>query len=245
MKIVALIPAKKKSERLPNKNIRLLNEIPLVGHTILAALNCMFFDHVIVLTNSETIKEIAHVMGATPMHDPLAERRPEPTGGELARFVLNELNLNDEDVLIYLQPTAPLRDSIDIHGAYNTFMEKCVSNDMSHPYRGKTVVSVTNVKHHPSWCFRKNSHGFIHPHTELIEKSQDLEPLFVLNGAIYISSVKQLREHGSFFNTEMVEYEMDYHKSIDIDDEIDFFIAGALLKRLELQKKEVYFQLEK
>ena len=62
--LVALIPARKGSERLKNKNIVLLAGKPLIAHTISAALKTKIFDQIIVSTDSRKYASIAKKYGA-------------------------------------------------------------------------------------------------------------------------------------------------------------------------------------
>ena len=62
--IVAVIPARGGSKRIPNKNIREFHHKPIIGWSIEAAIEAGCFDRVIVSTDSEQISEIAKKFGA-------------------------------------------------------------------------------------------------------------------------------------------------------------------------------------
>ncbi|MCU0537022.1 MAG: acylneuraminate cytidylyltransferase family protein, partial [Hydrococcus sp. Prado102] len=64
MKIIALIPARGGSKRVPGKNIRLLGEHPAIAYTISAAIESKIFDAVMVSTDSPEIAEIGRYYGA-------------------------------------------------------------------------------------------------------------------------------------------------------------------------------------
>ena len=63
-KIIALIPARKGSERIKDKNIVKLHNLPLIAHTIIAAKKTNLFSKIIVSTNSVRIAKIAEKYGA-------------------------------------------------------------------------------------------------------------------------------------------------------------------------------------
>ena len=69
-KTIAIIPARGGSKRLPNKNIMLLDGIPLVAHSILFAQKHSFIDEIFVTTNDESIKKIAIQYGAKVIDRP-------------------------------------------------------------------------------------------------------------------------------------------------------------------------------
>ena len=66
-KIVVLIPARKGSKGILNKNIKMLGGIPLVAHSILLAKRCLFIDEIYVSSDSKNILKIAEKYGATPL----------------------------------------------------------------------------------------------------------------------------------------------------------------------------------
>ena len=109
MKTIAIIPARGGSKRLPNKNILLLGEYPLLVHSILfAQSNSDIIDEIYVSTDDAKIKEIALQFGAKVID------RPEAISGDLeptitaVKHVLQSINDEVENVIL-LQPTNPLR----------------------------------------------------------------------------------------------------------------------------------------
>ena len=63
-KVIAIIPARKGSKGIPNKNIRIINGIPLIAHTILAAKESKYIDYIFVSTDSLKIANISIKYGA-------------------------------------------------------------------------------------------------------------------------------------------------------------------------------------
>ena len=107
-KTIAIIPARGGSKRLPNKNLLLLNGIPLVAHSILYAFaNAPIIDDVYVSSNDNEIKKIALQLGAKVID------RPENISGDFEptvsalRHVLESINDNEIENIILLQPTNP------------------------------------------------------------------------------------------------------------------------------------------
>ena len=108
-KTIAIIPARGGSKRLPNKNILLLEGIPLIAHSILYAQeNSSIIDEVYVSTDDDKIKEIAIKFGAKVIDRPIALSGDlEPTLSALQHAV-NTIGLDTENIVL-LQPTNPLR----------------------------------------------------------------------------------------------------------------------------------------
>ena len=71
-------------------------------------------------------------------------------------------------------------------------------------------------------------------------RSQDLEPYYRLNGAIYITKTDSLLEEKSFFLKENIfAYKMDRESSVDIDEEMDFLVASFLLQKYNDKIKDI------
>ncbi|MDE8603853.1 pseudaminic acid cytidylyltransferase [Marinomonas sp. RSW2] len=115
---VAVIPARGGSQRIPRKNIRLLNGKPLIAYSIETALSSGLFDEVIVSTDDAEIAQIARDCGATtPFLRPanLADHMTgtTPVMQHALQFLIDEGNAPDEACLIYA--TCPLLTQEDLH----------------------------------------------------------------------------------------------------------------------------------
>lgn len=198
MKILALIPARGGSKRLPGKNIRLLGGRPLIGWTICAARESGVCSAVIVSTDDEGIAQVAREQGAeVPGLRPAELASDTADSVEVALHALeqHEMEYGSVDGLLLLQPTSPFRTADTIRAAVQKFIESAGK----HP-----VVSVSPAANHPAWCFRTKEHG-MEPFLgweSLNKRSQDLESAFVLNGAIYLIAPDSLRKESSFLTAD-------------------------------------------
>jgi len=222
-RILAIIPARAGSKRLPNKNILELSGKPMVLWTIDAAINSKYIDKIILSSDSENILNLFKKSERI-----LLQKRPEFLASDRAssfdviKYCLEQL---DEvfDILVLLQPTSPLRTFEDINAA----LEFYINMDAN------SVISVCKTEHSPLWSNTLpkdfNMSGFINK--EIINRrSQDLPDYYRLNGAVMISSIMHLLKHKSFFSEQNTfAYIMPKERSVDIDDEYDFIIARALL----------------
>jgi N-acylneuraminate cytidylyltransferase len=114
---VAIIPARGGSQRIPRKNIRLLNGKPLIAYSIETALSSGLFDEVIVSTDDAEIAQIARDCGAkTPFLRPanLADHMTgtTPVMQHALQFLINEGKTPNEACLIYA--TCPLLTTEDL-----------------------------------------------------------------------------------------------------------------------------------
>lgn len=118
--VVALVPAKGTSLRLPGKNIRLLSGHPLIAYTIASAREAEIFTDVVVSTESPEIAGTARHYGAT-----VVERPPEladPMSPDID-WVLHAMNGRTEDAFALLRPTSPFRTAGAIRRAWEHFLD--------------------------------------------------------------------------------------------------------------------------
>src|SRR5262245_46129154 len=110
--VVALIPARQGSKRVPGKNIRLLNGHPMLAYTIAPAIQSGVFDAVIVSTDSEETAAIARHYGAeVPWLRPAAFATDTSPDIEWVDYTLRELGQRGRrwDAFSRLLPTSPFR----------------------------------------------------------------------------------------------------------------------------------------
>tara|TARA_R110002111_G_scaffold1782_2_gene12223 strand:+ start:3722 stop:4390 length:669 start_codon:yes stop_codon:yes gene_type:complete len=216
-KTIAIIPARAGSKRLPIKNIKMLNGIPLIAHSIKYALsNSNLIDDIYVSTDSDTIKEIALQFGAKVINRPAELSGDlEPTVSAL-KHVLTVLN-EDIDTIVILQATNPLRPKDLLSEALNAFIknnsESLFTVSRDHKKLGKIV-----------------SNHFKPYNYKIGQRSQDLEPLYYENGLLYITKARLIKKD-IIFNDASFPWVVN-HKfaSIDIDTQEDFDYAEYILK---------------
>lgn len=220
MRMLAVIPARGGSQRLPGKNIRILHGVPLIGWSILQAKQSGIFSDVLVSTDDEIIADIAQRYGAL-----VPGLRPKELATDIATTVdtvlyekeVYEHSHEKVDSLMLLQPTAPFRTPDLIRKAAAL-----------HTRHQRSIISVSAASSHPFWCYTINQdrlHPFIS--TDLsMQRSQDLPKAYALNGSIYIVSAKTLQITRSFHDP--LAYPLLCERpeeAIDIDTPWDWLIA--------------------
>jgi len=221
MKTIAIIPARGGSKRLPNKNILLLDGIPLIAHSIMyAQKNINIIDAIFVSTDDEKIKEIALQFGAKVIDRPVElAGDSEPTVSAL-KHCLEVINDKEIENVILLQPTNPLRPESLVQQAFETYQKNNYDSlftvTESHQKLGKIV-----------------SNKFLPFNYEIGQRSQDLELLFFENGLLYISKAKAILNDEIITKNAFPYVVNNSYANIDIDTQEDFDYAEYLLKKVK------------
>jgi len=223
MDCVALITARGGSKRLPRKNLRLLGGKPLIVWTIEAALTAKTVRDVIVSTDDPEIASVASEAGAR-----VPFLRPPEISGDFAphrEVVAHALNWLEQEahslpkLLCVLQPTSPFRTSQDIDAVIELVV--CRHAD--------AAISVTLAPVHPSYLYRvdqeSNARLFLPRGEQAYLRSQDLEPLYYVNGGVYVLRPETFRERSAMLPESPLAYVMPAERSADIDDALDFELA--------------------
>lgn len=225
-RVTALIPARGGSKRLPRKNVKLLGDKPLIAWSIEAALASKYIDRVIVSTDDDEIKQVSEQYGAeVPFLRPEHLSNDHATSFDVIKHSIRFVRLDQEnELIVLLQPTSPLRLVSEIDAALEFFLTK----------NAKGVVSISETEHSPMWSNTLPENGcmsdFIRPEVQG-KRSQDLPKFYRLNGSIYIYEILTLLEKGHiFFNENVYGFETSLETSVDIDTALDFKIAEGILR---------------
>jgi len=225
-KILAIIPARGSSKSIPQKNIVALAGKPLLVWTITAALKSKLVNRIVVSSDDEKILKVASKFGAEPI------KRPKAIAGDKSPFnllifhALDYLKKKEKyipDVLVYLQPTSPLRDSKDIDKALSLLKGEVAS-----------VISVYEVDNKFLKSFIIDGKGFMRGVSNNqfpFMNRQDLPKIFMPNGAIYIVKKEFFMKTGKLFSDKTVPFIMSNKKSLDIDSMEDLKKAEKILKK--------------
>jgi len=232
-KLLALIPARGGSKRLPRKNILDFCGKPLIAWTIEAALKSKYVDHVVVSTNDNDISNISSKYGADVRFTrPNNISQDHSTSVEVVEHALKKLEESGchYEYVILLQPTSPFRTSIHIDAAVELLVKR----------NSSAIISVTKTINNPLWANTIPENGsmdnFIQEDIKN-KRSQDLPIFYELNGAIYLINSRKILEENTFFLKKGVfSYEMDRISSIDIDTNYDFLIASLIAENNAIEE---------
>lgn len=202
---IAVIPARGGSQGLPGKNIKLLNDKPLIAWSIESALQSKKIDRVIVSTDYNEIGKVALEYGAEIILRPEHLSTDEATTISVLEHIIQEIP--EADTIIVLQPTSPLRET--------NLIDNCIDEFESNDYTNLATGY---------WCKIKEfgSHNNM--------RRQDYEGFFYDDGNVYILS-RELIKKGLWCGEKPVMYINDKYMNFEIDDEVDFIIIEALINK--------------
>lgn len=224
MKVLVVIPARGGSKGVPGKNIKILDEKPLIQYTIEAAKVIVSEEKICVSTDDLGIKFVVESLGTkVPFLRPTELATDTAGTYEVLLHAISHYENNGytPDVLILLQATSPFRTSKHIEEALELFTEDC-----------EMVVSVKETKANPYYILREeNTEGWLENSKKgNFTRRQDCPKVYEVNGAIYIISVEALKQKNISDFSKVKKYLMDDISSHDIDDMIDWKFAEYLLK---------------
>lgn len=225
--IVAIIPARGGSKGIPRKNLRKLAGISLLAWTIETAKASKLIDRVIVSSEDQEIIAEAKRFGAdVPFIRPKELAEDHTPGVDPVLHAIQ--NIEPYDFVVLLQVTSPLRTTEDI--------DNCIKH--CYQQNAPSLVSVTTPSKHPYWMFTINDSERLQPlfDQELPVRRQDLPPVYIPNGAVYLAQTNWLLKNKKFISHETAAYFMSNDNSLDIDTELDLFILEAIwMNRINLK----------
>ena len=214
-RLVALVPMRHDSERVPGKNYRPMAGQPLYRHVVSALLGCPDVDRIVIDTDSAVIKSDA----AEQFPQVLVLDRPEHLRD--GAIPMNDVLLNDvrqvpADLYLQTHSTNPLLKPSTIQRAIREFRD--------HPEHD-SLFSVTRIQ---ARLWSSESKPINHDPGVLL-RTQDLPPVFVENSCLYLFTRELLEDRGSRIGANPLLFEVDRDEASDIDTEQDFRVVEALM----------------
>lgn len=226
MRVLAVIPARGGSKRLPGKNTRPLHGRPLIGWSIDFARSIDWFSELHVSTDSPEIAAVAEACGApVPRLRPAALATDEAGSVDVVLDALDWLAGHGRtfDAVALLQPTSPVRRAERWHEARRLLAQGGCDG----------VVGVAPAATHPYLVFRRGADGLLarwDPAGAGVTRSQDMPPAWQVNGALYLVRTDALRAERSFFPARCAPVVCDEPvENIDIDTPDDWQRAEAVV----------------
>jgi CMP-N,N'-diacetyllegionaminic acid synthase len=225
-RILAIIPARGGSKGLPGKNIKMLLGKPLIAWSIEMAKKSNYIDKIVVSTDDNEIAEISGDYGIA-----IDGLRPSYLAGDEARtfdvivYEIEKLKKYNQnfDVVVLLEPTAPIREIGDIDNS----IELLINSNYS------SLVSICKSQsNHPDFQFRIGADSRLVSYLEkdfIPRRRQDIDEAYFLVGTIYASFVEDLIKTETFCNNSTIGLEVEKWKSFEIDDYLDFQIIETIL----------------
>ncbi|TAK12665.1 MAG: acylneuraminate cytidylyltransferase family protein [Anaerolineae bacterium] len=221
--VIALLPMRHSSERVPGKNYRPLAGKPLYQHVLESLLACPEITQVVVDTDSPVILE-----GLEQGYPQVARLlRPESLRDGL--IPMNDILLHDTaqvpgDFYLQTHSTNPLLRAATISRAIQTFLEQRAEYD--------SLFSVTRLH---TRLYDEAGNAVNHNPAELL-RTQDLPPIYEENSCIYIFTRENLVRRNHRLGERPLMFEIPREEAVDIDEEMDFKVAEYMM--LERMKSE-------
>jgi CMP-N,N'-diacetyllegionaminic acid synthase len=226
MKVLALIPARQGSKRLPGKNIKILGNKPLINWSIDIAKQSQVFCDVIVSTDGEDIASIAVDAGAiVPWLRPAHLASDDARSADVAIHALDwyESVHGSVDALALLQPTSPFRTVEIIKNGLMAFEEFSMRPVWTVSYQDSGTPTSLVVK--GNFIFKNG-----YKTSGAVDEAETLR-FCIPNGVLYIISPNGLRSEKSFASGEIVPLFVGSDiESIDIDTMDDWRMAEKIIE---------------
>jgi CMP-N,N'-diacetyllegionaminic acid synthase len=227
--VIALIPARSGSRRIPNKNLKLFGGKPLLAWTIEAALQSGIFDQVVVSTDDATVftRATGKIRGQLKLIIRPAEYATD-TSPDI-QWVKHAFGKVDAEAFAILRPTSPFRTAQTIQRAYQQWRQCEVHS----------LRSVRRVTEHPGkqWWIPAES-GCLQP---LFAKqhpdgtpwhsspTQTLPAAYIQTGGLEMAWTYVVEQFGTISGTKIAPFLVAGPEAIDLNTPEDWTQAEGLL----------------
>ena len=217
-KIIALVPMRHHSQRVPQKNYRSLAGKPLFHHILDSLLACPEIEQIVVDTDSEPVIE------GLRQHFPQVQIIIRPEHLRQADIPMNEILTYDTaqyeaDLYLQTHSTNPLLQPETIQAAIHSMLNRYPAYD--------SLFSVTRIQ---ARLWDQLGRAINHNPAILLQ-TQDLPPVYEENSCMYIFSRQMLLSRRNRIGDRPMLYEIDAAEAWDIDEALDFEIVNFLMSR--------------
>lgn len=216
-KIVALVPMRHHSQRVPGKNFRILGTKPLFHHIIQTLLNVPEIDEIVVNTDSPNVVAglAEHFPAVIVIDRPKDLRADDIPMNEILAYDVSQVKA---DFYLQTHSTNPLLRAKTISRALEELISQYPTFD--------SLFSATRLQ---TRLWDQSIHPINHDPTNLIQ-TQDLPPVYEENSCIYIFTQQNLLALRNRLGERPLMFEIDSAEAWDIDEELDFSITEFLMR---------------
>lgn len=229
-KILAIIPARAGSKGIPGKNIKRIAGQPLIAWTIQQALGSKLLDKIIVSTDGEEIAQISLSAGAdVPFLRPADLAQDHSPTSDVVVHALDFYASRgvDYEMVAVLEPTSPLRKSLDIDRGINLLRERPDAF---------SLVSVGEVHTEHPLIVKKIDGDFICPYmpdVRKIHQRQQADSAYFPYGVLYLARSEKFRELRTFYTSRTLPMFIERWQNYELDDQLDFEIIATLINKFK------------
>ena len=229
MEVLLIIPARKNSKGIPNKNITPLLNKPLISWSITEANKSNYVSRVIVSTDGEEIRNVSLNYGAEVIKRPDELSNDTATSESALLHALKYLKEKENyvpDILVFMQCTSPLTKALDIDNA----IEKLLNENAD------SATTVTDF-HYFIWQETGNGAKGINHDKNVRLRRQDREKQYLETGSVYVMKTDGfLQNQHRFFGKTVISY-MPPERVVEIDEPVDVSIAESMFQK-QLKKEK-------
>lgn len=233
MKIVAMIPCRLGSQRVPKKNLRLLGGKVLSQWVAQTCLDAAIFDEIYINSEGDIFEKVAHDIGVKFYKRPMHLASNSATNDD---FALDFINATGCDVLVQVNPTSPFTSTQDIKNVVKMFLDGGY----------QTIHTVKNEQ--IEGIFENIPLNF--DPLKQMPPSQDLIPIKLFTSSIMVWDARKFKENMATSGCAVYggDGKIGYYTitgagMIDIDNEKDFYLAEAMLKMNESTQEKHYYEI--
>lgn len=215
--LVAIVPMKHNSERVPGKNFREFGDKLLFEHIITTLLSCKSVDKVVVDTDSDLIVEKLR----SDYPEVLVLERPEhlrPGDTPMNDVLLNTIGQVPSKYYLQTHSTNPLLSASSIEQAVTQFLDKYPIHD--------SLFGVTRLQ---TRLWDELARAVNH-NPNILLPTQDLPPIYEENSCVYIFTEEILRKKHNRIGDRPQLFEINKIESMDIDTPDEFEITEMFYK---------------
>ena len=218
--IVAIIPARGGSTRIPRKNSRGFNGRPMISWPLEACKALAEISHIVVSTDDEALARIARDLGATRVIDRPAELATDTAGtAPVIKHAIDELGVDDDTLVMCLYPTATLTPHL---------ISEVLGLAREHPDRFVVSVGRHRSPHERSLQRLDGDLMSLASTNHLLTRTQDLPQRYFDAGKLYVARASVWKARETMMEKPFVPFHLPDWAAVDIDEPDDWAVAEAL-----------------
>ncbi len=227
--IIAIILARGGSKGIPKKNLRNFCGKPLLQWSIEQTKKIKEISSIWVSSENDEILNFSKKLGVNIIKRPesLADDNSTSESGWLHALSYIEKNYSLPKIVLVLQPTSPLRESLDLQNGLDSFRNFEYDSLFSGSILGDTLIWSKN----PSNLLKSLNYDYQNRSIR-----QEFPEQFIENGSFYIFKPEILRKHNNRFGGKIGIQMMDFWKSFELDTLDDWDFCETLMKHYLLKK---------
>lgn len=221
--ITALLPMKLNSERVPNKNFKLMEGKPLFAWMLSTLCDLDFVDRVIINTDASSDLFGEHLENSKIT---IRKRRKDLCGDlvSMNKIIEDDVLSDDNNIYLMTHTTNPLISKATFTKAFKAYMERNISEHDS---------LFTATKFQGRFYYEGNV-AINHDPNKLL-RTQDLPPVYLDNSCMYIFDRINFLKTRTRIGKKPMIFEIPQLEAIDIDTEDDWLLASLLLSRRKIK----------